>query len=189
MGFDERIYKLLGSMSSTEASHFEALLGLLGDLVLATERGSQEREKLFIEINKYLKRKKTTPTLTDERDEIEYLRHVRNSLAHRSAIANEAVRVAMPMFWRLLKKTAEEWHWSELSHLLSYSLREDDANGAISASTPKTQLRKYEERFNRLPDEVRDMVFRDLLLSIFATSEFQRILKRSRTNRTGASNV
>src|SRR5690349_20450911 len=106
MDYVELLDRIVGRLSQEDRQRFVGILQLLAELFDRAHPPSAESTKLLADLEMFLKRKSTAPSATEERDELEYLRYVRNSLTHRSSIPDEAVRVAMPMFWRLLRQAA-----------------------------------------------------------------------------------
>jgi hypothetical protein len=155
------------------------LIDLLAELI-GSDKTRIGRKKLFDEITKYLEKKRAPRASTIE-DELDYLRYVRNALAHRKAIPDEAIRVAIPMFWRALKGAAVDWEWHELSHLLSYAMHLKEPLPIAVNALSSSRIKKYEDRFNKTDPDERVSVFRDLLLRIYDTYEFQKHVKKSRS--------
>jgi hypothetical protein len=106
---------------------------------------------------------------------------VRNGIQHGSNVSAESLDKAMPIFWRLLAKSAPEWHREHLDHLLSYtmgmppslSIQSDDSSGA-------SIIRHYQKVFKALSPEDKRRIFRDLFLSIYIRPEFQQALGKSK---------
>jgi len=172
------------NLSRSEAEHqlIIDLLSTFADIFEDNTRTSAERKKLLTEILKYLQNKRSSKT-TKVADEIEYIRYVRNSLAHRKSIPVEAIRVAIPMFWRMVREISGEWDSSEISNLLSYGLKMKNSISSSASISLKTKLRKYEELFYNKNEFEQIDAFRNILLSIYETEEFQRYMKKNRTSR------
>lgn len=150
-------------------------------ILIEMEHSPEGREKLLSDITKYLERKRSPRSLHLEYDELEFLRHVRNSLAHRRGLPDEEVRAAIPIFWRALEDAAHEFTWEEISHLLAYTLGLRASLPMGSDAPLRTRVKRYEDRFNKLPPEEKMMLFRSLLLSIYDTPEFQNYIRKIRT--------
>lgn len=156
------------------------LFDALADLLEDTSRTESERKKLVLDLTRYLERKRPSQ-MSDGVNELEYLKYVRNSLAHRKQIPEEGIRVAMPMFWKFLREIATTTNWDKISNLLAYSLRQKDVTSQSEKVSIKSKIRKYELIFNNLPDSEKLMVFESALLNLYSTEEFQNYLKKRRT--------
>jgi len=159
----------------------EHILEGIYTLALDVEVLPEIREKRLSEIDNYLTKKAQRSKSEVVIDESEYLRFVRNSIQHGSNVSAENVDKAMPIFWRLLAKSAPEWHREHLDHLLSYTMgmppslmiQSDDSSGA-------SIIRHHQKVFKGLSPEDKRRIFRDLFLSIYIRPEFQQVLGKSK---------
>ncbi|OAH98974.1 hypothetical protein A1353_21615 [Methylomonas methanica] len=175
----EKLYYLARGLSDIEKARLDHVLQLLLERISDLEALPAERSRFLADVEKYFLRKK--PKIASvAQNEIDYLRYVRNAFAHREYIPDEAVRVAIPMFWRVIRNIADDWQGPELFNLLSYSLKHGEIHLFEGGST-KTVIRRFEDSLNRLPEEEQLVCFRNLLLSIYDTEYFHKYTKLGRS--------
>lgn len=164
------------TLSSEEAVVFDRVIFGIKTLVFDGSDSSSARRKVLSEIERYLKKKGERPTKENTGDKVEYLRFVRNSLAHKSNVPPEVITLAIPMFWTILTESSSKWQARELSNLLAFAVRSRDDYPADKATATIDVIRHYQTLFKKIPLVERNEVFKELLLSIFVTPQFQQAL-------------
>lgn len=142
------------------------------------------REKRLTDIADYLSKKSRRSKHDDISNQFEYIRFVRNSIAHGSAVAPEVLDMAVPIFWGILAESAPQWNKEHLSNLLSYALRRKNNPLRLDNGTSKNMVRNYERTFMLLPQEEKRSLFRDLLLNIYTSEEFQKVLEKNKRSKS-----
>lgn len=176
----ERLAERASTLSSEEAAVFDRVIFGIETLVFNGSDSSVARKKVLSEIEKYLKKKTERPSKENTGDKAEYLRFVRNSLAHKSNVPPEVITLAIPMFWTILTESAPTWNVRELSNLLAYAIRSRDDYPANKVAATTDVIRHYQTLFKKIPLVERNEVFKELLLSIFVTPQFQDALSAQR---------
>lgn len=165
--------------SQIEEKLFSDMLYVLSQK-LDAETTDWAREKFLTDLIRYLERKPSRRS-AHSGDELDYLRNIRNLLAHRRNVPTDEVEPAIPIFWHVLVEVADQFQWDELSRLLTYALHLPAPLPTKNYASSKTRIKKYEQWFNGIPWDQRFFMFRNLLLTIFETPEFQHYLKDAKT--------
>lgn len=176
----EKLAERARTLSSEEAVVFDRVIFGIETLVFNGSDSSAARLKVLNEIERYLKKKTERPNKESTGDKAEYLRFVRNSLAHKSNVPPEVITLAIPMFWTILMESAPMWNVRELSNLLAYAIRSRDDYPANKVVATTDAIRHYQTLFKKIPLVERNEVFKELLLSIFVTPQFQDALSAHR---------
>ena len=176
----EKLAERARTLSSEEAAVFDRVISGIETLVFNSIDSSAARRKVLSEMERYLKKKTERPNKENTGDKAEYLRFVRNSLAHKSNVPPEVIKLAIPMFWTILTESASMWNVRELSNLLAYAIRSRDDFSANKVAATTDVIRHYQTLFKKTPLVERNEVFKELLLSIFVTPQFQDALSAHR---------
>lgn len=177
----EKLAERASTLSTAESAIFDRIIAGIDALVFHGSNSPEARRKVLSEIERYLMKKSERPTKDSTGDRAEYLRFVRNALAHKSNIPTEVVRPAIPMFWTVLSESAPLWDAKELSNLLAYAIRSREEYPVDSVMTTSSVIRHYQALLKRIPIVERNEVFKELLLSIFVTPQFQDAMTASKS--------
>ena len=169
----ERLADRARTLSSEESAIFDRVIVGIEALVFNGSDSSEARRKALNEIERYLKKKSESPTKENTGDKAEYLRFVRNALTHKSNVPPEVITLAIPMFWTILTESAPMWNVRELSNLLAYAIRSRDDYPVDKVVTTTDVIRHYQSTLKKIPTAERNEVFKEILLSIFVTPQFQ----------------
>jgi len=170
---DEQLSRIC--RTPNEANILSEILALLSKK-LEFEGSDFAREKLLSDLLRYLERKPNRKPIQST-DEFDYLRNVRNLMAHKKSVPLDEIGPAIPVFWKVLGDVADDFNWNELSRLLTYALHLPEPPPMKANSSSKNRIKKYENVFNSISWEQKIYIFRNLLLMIFETPEFQNHLK------------
>lgn len=77
------------------------------------------------------------------------------------------------MFWAILMNSAPRWNVRELSNLLAYAVRSQEDYSADKFVKTADVIRYYQAYLKKIPTSHRNRVFKEILLSIFVTPQFQ----------------
>lgn len=169
----ERLVDRAGALSPEESAIFDRVIVEIEALIFNNNDLPEVRRKVLNGIERYLKKKNESITKENTSDKAEYLRFVRNSLAHKSHVPPEVIALAIPMFWAILLESAPWWNVRELSNLLAYAVRFRGDYPADKVATTTDVTRYYQTSFKKIPAAQRNEVFKEILLSIFVTPQFQ----------------
>ena len=176
----EKLAEIARTLNAEESAIFGRIVAGLDALIFNIGDSPEARRKVLSEVEKYLKKKGERPTKESTGDRAEYLRFVRNSFAHKSNVPPEVVALAIPMFWAVLKESAPKWNVTELSNLLAYAIRGQHEYPGTGEVKPSNVVRHYQSVLKKVPSPERNEVFKELLLSIFVTPQFQDTLLASK---------
>lgn len=168
------------ALNAEDAEIFDRVLIRLNELFFEGSGSRTARRKRLIEVEKYLTKKSSRVAAENVGNKAEYLRFIRNSFTHRSSVPPEAVSLAIPMFWAILLNSAPIWDIKELSHLLAYAIGSRDEYPGDQIVTGEGVIRHFQTLFKKVPASKKNEVFRELLLSIFVTQQFQEALSAQR---------
>jgi hypothetical protein len=176
----DKLAEILPTLNAEESAIFDRIVAALNMLVLSSGDSPEVRRKVLNEVEKYLKKKNERPKKENTGDKAEYLRFVRNSFAHKSSVPAEVVTLAIPMFWAVLKESAPQWNVTELNNLLAYAIRDKHEYPGNGYATTNDVVQHYQSALKKIPPIERHEVFRELLLSLFVTPQFQDALLSSK---------
>ena len=172
----EKLARKAQTLNAEESAIFDRVVAGIDALVFNDSDSPEVRRKVLSEIERYLRKKGERPTKDNTGNRAEYLRFVRNALAHKSNVPPEVVTLAIPMFWTILSESAPMWNARELSNLLAYAIRSRDDYPVGKVVTTSGIIRHYQTLLKKIPLIERNEVFKELLLSIFVTPQFQNAL-------------